>query len=77
MNDESFLQENQEVDMVIYGEYEQTLLNVVKKCHLDVIDFKGLDGVIFRKGDKVIKNKAAPLIGDLDSLPWPAMKERH
>jgi len=72
MNDEIFLQENQEVDLVIYGEYEHTLLNVVKKYNKDIIDFEGLEGVIFRRDDKVIKNKAASLIENLDSLPWPA-----
>jgi len=72
MNNETFLQDHQEVDLVIYGEYEHTLLNVIKKYDKEIINLTGLAGIIFRKDDMVVKNKPASLIENLDTLPWPA-----
>ena len=71
--DEQILSENLEVDVVVRGEGEQTLLelvDVVSKANL-----KGLDkvaGITFRKNGQIIRTPNRPLIQNLDELPPPA-----
>jgi len=71
--DEQILSENSEVDVVVRGEGEQTLIELV-----DVISKsnpKGLDevaGITFRKNGQIIRTPNRPLIQNLDELPSPA-----
>ncbi len=58
-------------DVVIGGEAEFTIVELLDRLQ----NGRGLDnlqGVIFRRGEKVIINPARPLIEDLDTLPFPA-----
>ncbi|MEM2890637.1 MAG: radical SAM protein [Candidatus Hadarchaeum sp.] len=59
-----------EIDVIVRGEGEQTLAEIVKtfgkKSNLSRIK-----GISFRHGKKVIHNPPRPLIKDLDSLPLP------
>lgn len=72
MQSERFLDANKVVDMVIYGEYEYTLRNVINELEHDDPTFKMINGIIYRDSGRVIKNPPAPLIENLDTLPWPA-----
>lgn len=68
---EKCLEDSQDIDAVVTGEGEITLVEMLDK----IAQGKGLDGVeglVFRAGDKIIKNPPRPLITDLDSLPFPA-----
>jgi radical SAM superfamily enzyme YgiQ (UPF0313 family) len=59
------------IDLVVRGEAEQTLPDL-----LDAIDshssLAGIPGVTFRQGREIVRNADAPLVLDLDSLPFPA-----
>ncbi|HEY6348181.1 MAG TPA: radical SAM protein [Candidatus Angelobacter sp.] len=59
------------VDVVVRGEAEQSLpqlLDAMTTCRsLDAVP-----GVTFRRGGEVLRNPDAPLVLDLDSLPFPA-----
>ena len=59
------------IDLVVRGEAEQTLPQL-----LDALDSRSsvasVPGVTFRRGGKVLRTPDAPLILDLDSLPFPA-----
>jgi radical SAM superfamily enzyme YgiQ (UPF0313 family) len=59
------------MDAVITGEAEITVVETLGR----LVEGKGLDGVpgiVFRRDGKLVDNGPAPLIEDLDSLPFPA-----
>jgi len=59
------------VDIVVKGEGEETLLELIKKIRLN----KHLDGVLgisFRKDGEVIINPSRPFIPNIETLPMPA-----
>ncbi len=64
------LEENPWIDYVITGEYEQTLLNLVKALEQDG-DIESASGHIYQRNGRMIANDTSPL-ADLDELPWPA-----
>jgi len=59
------------IDAVVTGEGEFTCAEIVERLH-DEKSLEGVQGVIFRSGERVVKNPARPLITDLDQLPFPA-----
>jgi len=71
MFETSFLYENKVIDLILYGEYELTLLELVQKLK-NKEELDDVDGLIFRKAGVVQKNPPRPLIENLDSLPFPA-----
>lgn len=64
------LMEYKEIDVIVRGEGEQTLTELVKN-----VDKKssllGVNGISFRQGERIVHNPDRPLIEDLDSLPFP------
>ena len=66
--------ENENVDIVIRGEGEYIMLNLVQtlETHSDLHDVKG---IVFEDKDskKVVVTPDAPLIENLDDLPFPAL----
>ena len=62
---------NEYIDLAVQGEGEITFPELVKAFEIKK-GFKGIKGVIYKKGNKVIKNQPRELIQDLDSLPFPA-----
>lgn len=60
---------NKSIDVAVYGEGENTLLDIVNKKK-----FEKITGIVYRKNGKVIRNKPRELIKDLDSLPMPDWK---
>ena len=61
------------IDLVVRGEAEQTLPALV-----DALDGDGalaaIPGITFRRNEdgEIVRNPAAPLVSDLDALPFPA-----
>jgi len=55
------------IDTVIRGEIEYTILELAKKIPLNKIK-----GITFKKDDKIIKTPDRELIKNLDELPFPA-----
>ncbi|MCK5415599.1 MAG: cobalamin-dependent protein [Thermoplasmata archaeon] len=60
-----------EIDFIIRGEGEQTLVDLVRAC-MGRRDAATVPGVSFRHNGGVVNNPNRPLIENLDSLPFPA-----
>lgn len=72
MYEKGFLEKNLLVDLILIGEYEFTLRDLVD--HLESgVSINRVAGLIHRRpsGDVVV-NERRPLISDLNELPWPA-----
>ena len=59
------------IDLVVRGEAEQTLPELV-----DALgggrSLGAIPGITFRRQNEIVRNSAAPLVADLDALPFPA-----
>lgn len=64
------IKEEKSFDGVIIGEGERAFLSLVNKIESKE-DYSAVDNCWFRKGGQIIKNKLAPLIEDLNTLPFP------
>lgn len=75
MYNSEFLESNHDVDMVIQGEYEFTLLEVLQKMRRKepVEDVKGL--ILRDRSGRIVVNDRRPLHEDLDEFPWPARSQ--
>ncbi|KZX16867.1 tRNA-2-methylthio-N(6)-dimethylallyladenosine synthase [Methanobrevibacter cuticularis] len=61
------------LDIVVMGEGEETLVDVVKQYIKNgTKEFSNVKGIVYRDNNKVIMTEPRPLIEDLDSLPFPA-----
>ncbi|MEK6743005.1 MAG: radical SAM protein [Nitrospirota bacterium] len=60
-----------DIDAVVTGEGEFTMLEIVERL-TSGRNLEGVPGVVYREGQRIVKNPARPLITDLDSLPFPA-----
>lgn len=56
-----------DLDVVIRGETEFAIYEIVKGER-----FKDIQGISYRRGKRIIRNKERPFLEDLDSLPLPA-----
>ena len=63
--------DNIDIDAVVTGEGEYTMLDIADRLRSGK-DLKGVAGVVYREGQRIVKNPARPFITDLDSLPFPA-----
>lgn len=63
--------QNSSVDVVIIGEAEHTIVELVQTFHQNK-DLRKVKGIAFMKNNHVIKNQPRQLIQNLDSLPLPA-----
>ena len=71
MYEPSWLTEHADVDMVLVGEYETTLLELVRQ--LDEGESPaGCKGLLWRDGEGVVNEGRRPLVENLDWFPWPA-----
>lgn len=59
-------------DFMVYGEGEETALELTKKFERGATDFSGVLGIAFRKGNQVVKTPPRGLLLDMDSYPPPA-----
>lgn len=59
------------VDYILVGEYEYTLLDLVK--HLEKGgNLREVKGLVYRENEEMKVNERRPLIENLDDIPWPA-----
>lgn len=65
------LEEFPSFDLLVYGEGEQTLLDVCRRIE-GRNGFYGVAGLVWRDGDHIVRNPPRDLLEDLDSLPFPA-----
>ena len=68
---EKCLADTADIDAVVTGEGEITMVEMMDRLSQGK-SLEDVEGVIFRDGDKVIKNPLRPLITNVDSLPFPA-----
>lgn len=59
------------IDIVVRGEGEYTLLELVKTLSLNK-NLKNVRGITFKNNNKIIHNPERPFIKNLDELPFPA-----
>jgi radical SAM superfamily enzyme YgiQ (UPF0313 family) len=59
------------IDLVVRGEAEQTLPDLVDALAGDR-PLATIPGITFRRQNEIVRNPAAPLVADLDALPFPA-----
>jgi len=71
MYEPAWLAEHVELDLVLIGEYETTLLDLVRRL-AEGAGPAGCLGLLWRDGDRVTDEGRRPLLENLDSLPWPA-----
>ena len=68
-----FLNKNKNINYVLFGEYEATLLELVQKLKNNE-SLDNVNGILYRQGGNAVKNHPRELISDLDWLPWPERK---
>ncbi|MBI4654996.1 MAG: radical SAM protein [Nitrospirae bacterium] len=59
------------IDAVVTGEGELTVPEIIEHIQKGK-SLNGVEGIIYRKGEKIIKNPPRQLISDLNSVPFPA-----
>ena len=59
-----------EIDVIVRGEGEETLLELVKAVS-EKSSFAGIKGISFRHGNKIFHNPQRRLLENLDQLPFP------
>ena len=64
---------NPNVDFVVRGEGEMTMLDLVNTLENNGI-LRRVLGISWRNSGVIVRNDSRPYIEDLDSLPWPARK---
>jgi radical SAM superfamily enzyme YgiQ (UPF0313 family) len=73
--DEEILRGNSDVDVVVRGEGEETMLDLVRCVSAGGLkNLHEVAGITFRKGQRIVRTRDRPLIQDLDQLPYPAYK---
>ncbi|MBN2384729.1 radical SAM protein [bacterium] len=67
----AFLEQNPEIDLILIGEYEQTLLELVRSG-LDRETLRSVPGIVYRdRAGQPHLTGPRPIMTDLDQLPWP------
>lgn len=61
----------QTIDICVYGEGENTMLDIVNH-YLDQKELTGIKGTVYRQNGQIRKAPPRDLIADLDILPYPA-----
>jgi radical SAM superfamily enzyme YgiQ (UPF0313 family) len=72
-SDEQIMKEIPYCDIIIRGEGEVTIQELVKSLEQKT-DLSGIKGITYRRpsSEEIVKNEDRPLIEDLDKLPFPA-----
>ncbi len=60
------------VDFVVRGEGELTMLELVRELEKRKPNYKKIKGLSYKQGKKIIHNPQRPLIKDINWLPFPA-----
>lgn len=71
--DEQILREQPEIDVIVRGEGEMTLLELARLASESKLrDFGNVAGLTFRKDGQIVRTPDRPFIQNLDELPFPA-----
>jgi anaerobic magnesium-protoporphyrin IX monomethyl ester cyclase len=69
--DSQILNENSDVDIIVRGEGEETILELLPNL-LRADNLSDVSGISFRNNGKVVRTANRPFIQNLDELPYPA-----
>lgn len=69
---QEILRECPEIDFSIIGEGEITALELLQALGQPDRDFSGIRGLCFKREGGIIQNQPRELVGDINSLPFPA-----
>ena len=72
---EETMEENPNADFLVVGEGEKTLHELIAAWNADSADspdFAGIEGLLYRKNEEIVRNGNRPWIEDLDAMPFPA-----
>jgi len=58
-------------DIIVCGEGEFTMLEIIQSYHNDDFDLSNIKGIVYRKNNKIIQNPKREFIKNLDLLPFP------
>ena len=73
--DEQTLNEHPEVDIVVRGEGEQTILELAGLVfESNLKGLQGVAGITFRKNGQIVRTNDRAFIQELDELPYPSFK---
>ena len=61
------------IDFIVIGEGETTFLELIKNVEKGE-QFEKIDGIMFRKGTRIVRTKEREKIKNLDELPFPAIE---
>jgi len=67
---EQYIQEG--ADFIIMGEAELTLLELITALKAGTDNLRSIPGLVFKRGDEIVKTVKRNVLKDLDSLPLPA-----
>jgi len=65
------LRENASIDIIVKGEGEYTVLDIYRTLRTGG-DLAAVDGIVYRRGERIVENPDRPPVEDLDALPYPA-----
>ncbi len=68
---EEFMSEAENVDFAVMGEGEYTMLDIVS-MHEGRKKPEDIQGIVYRKDDKLLRTPIRPFLKNLDELPFPA-----
>ncbi|RJR14698.1 MAG: radical SAM protein [Nitrospiraceae bacterium] len=68
---EKCLEDSPDIDAVVTGEGEITMIEIINRLS-GGLNLDDVEGVVFRKEGRIVKNSPRPLIMDVDSIPFPA-----
>jgi radical SAM superfamily enzyme YgiQ (UPF0313 family) len=68
---EAILEKNPQIDMIVLGEGELTFSEWLKEYSNESGDWEKISGLVFRKGESLIRTSARKPISDLNRLPFP------
>jgi len=68
---EQTMKELEKLDYLIFGEGEKTISELIRVI-TNRGDLKSVKGIVFKKGEEIIKNEPRELIENLDEVPFPA-----
>jgi radical SAM superfamily enzyme YgiQ (UPF0313 family) len=71
--DKQILSEDKDVDIIVRGEGEETLLELAEQSP-EFHKIGDIEGITFRKDNQIIQSPNRPFIQNLDALPLPAYK---
>jgi len=69
---EECLADNPDIDFIVIGEGEITLVNLVKAMGNDHQEYNRIKGLAFREDGRIVNTGHSEPIEDLDRLPFPA-----